>query len=110
MKTQSMARVFDIGRICVKVAGREAGRKCVIVDIKDENFVIVTGPKSLTGVKRRQCNVKHLEPTEYKINIRKGASDEEVLKAIEEAGLVDYMRQPVKPKLSMVPAKAYVKS
>ncbi|MGC8543565.1 MAG: KOW motif-containing protein, partial [Vulcanisaeta sp.] len=33
-----MPRVFDIGRVCVKVAGREAGRKCVIVDIKDENF------------------------------------------------------------------------
>ncbi|GAB6945653.1 50S ribosomal protein L14e [Vulcanisaeta sp. JCM 14467] len=100
-----MPRVFDIGRVCVKVAGREAGRKCVIVDIKDENFVIITGPKSLTGVKRRAVNVKHIEPTEYKVNIKKGASDEEVLKAIEEANLIDYMKQVVKPKLSMVPTQ-----
>ena len=100
-----MPRVFDIGRVCVKVAGREAGRKCVIVDIKDENFVIITGPKSLTGDTRRAVNVKHIEPTEYKVNIKKGASDEEVLKAIEEANLVDYMKQIVRPKLSMVPTQ-----
>ncbi len=100
-----MPRVFDVGRICVKIAGREAGRKCVIVDIIDQNFVLITGPKSLTGVKRRRVNIRHLEPTEYKIDIPKGASDEEVLKALEAAGLIDYMRQPVKPRLFMVPTQ-----
>ncbi|MEM4535607.1 MAG: 50S ribosomal protein L14e, partial [Desulfurococcaceae archaeon] len=48
---------IEIGRICVKVTGREAGRKCIIVDIIDENFVLVTGPKSLSGVKRRRANI-----------------------------------------------------
>lgn len=100
-----MPRVLDIGRICVKTMGREAGRKCVIVDIIDENFVLITGPKTLTGVKRRRANIKHLEPTEYRINIGKGADDSEVLKALEEAGLVDYMRQIVKPKLFLVPTQ-----
>lgn len=100
-----MPKVFDVGRICVKVMGREAGRKCVIVDIIDPNFVLITGPKSLTGVKRRRVNIKHIEPTEYKINIPKGASDEEVLKALEEAGLIDYMKQSVKPRLFMVPTQ-----
>ena len=97
-----MPKVFDVGRICVKIAGREAGRKCVIVDIIDDNFVLITGPKQLTGVKRRRVNIKHIEPTEYRINIRKGASDEEIIKAIEEAGLTDYMKQIVKPRLFMV--------
>jgi large subunit ribosomal protein L14e len=91
---------IEIGRICVKVAGREAGRKCVIVDIIDENFVLVTGPKQLTGVKRRRSNIKHLEPTDKVVKIRRGASDEEVIKALEEAGLVDYMKEIVKPKLT----------
>ncbi len=100
-----MPRVFDVGRVCVKIAGREAGRKCVIVDIIDQNFVLITGPKSLTGVKRRRVNIRHLEPTEYKIDIPKGASDEEVLKALEAAGLIDYMKQPVKPRLFMVPTQ-----
>ncbi|QOR94751.1 50S ribosomal protein L14e [Thermosphaera chiliense] len=93
---------IEIGRICVKVAGREAGRKCVVVDIVDENFVIVTGPKSLTGVRRRKTNIKHIEPTDKIVNIPKGASDEDVLKAIGTSGLTDFMTQVVKPKLSPI--------
>ena len=90
---------IEVGRVCVKIAGREAGRKCVIVDIIDDNFVLITGPRSLTGVKRRRANIKHLEPTEAKVEIRRGADDEEVLKAIEEAGLSDWMGEPIRPKL-----------
>lgn len=91
---------IEIGRICVKVAGREAGRKCVIVDIIDENFVLITGPKQLSGVKRRRVNIKHVEPTDKVIDIPRGASDDEVLKALEKNNLVEYMKEVVKPKLS----------
>ncbi|RLG74646.1 MAG: 50S ribosomal protein L14e [Thermoprotei archaeon] len=90
---------IEVGRICVKIAGREAGRKCVIVDIIDDNFVLVTGPKQLTGVKRRKCNIKHIEVLPDKVNISKGATDEEVLKALEEAGKIDFMKQKVKIEL-----------
>ncbi len=93
---------IEIGRVCVKLAGREAGRKCIIVDIIDENFVLVTGPKSLSGVKRRRVNIKHIEPLDRVVDIPKGASDEEVLKAIKEAGLEDFMKEIVKPKLTPV--------
>lgn len=86
---------IEVGRLCYKVRGREAGRKCVIVDIVDENFVIVAGPKSLTGVRRRKANVRHVMPLDRKIEINKGASDEEVLKALEAAGLLDFMREKV---------------
>ncbi len=90
-----MAAPIEIGRICVKTAGREAGRYCVVVDIIDENFVIVTGPKEITGVRRRRCNVKHLEPTPEKIDIERGASDEEVKEALEEAGLLDLVKEGI---------------
>lgn len=93
---------IEIGRVCVKTVGREAGRKCVIVDIIDENFVLVTGPKQLSGVKRRRVNIKHIEPLDLVLNIPRGASDEEVLKAIEEKNLVDFMKQVVKPKLTPI--------
>ncbi len=93
---------IEIGRICLKVAGREAGRKCVIVDIIDENFVLITGPKSLTGVKRRRVNIKHIEPLDKRIKIKRGASDEEVLKAIAEEGLTEFMKEIVRPKLSPI--------
>jgi len=73
---------IEVGRICIKTRGREAGKRCVIVDLIDKNFVLITGPKSLTGVKRRRANIRHLSPTEEKINIRRGASDEEVLQAL----------------------------
>ncbi|MCI4397113.1 MAG: 50S ribosomal protein L14e [Thermoprotei archaeon] len=92
----------EIGRICVKTYGREAGRKCVIVDIIDENFVVVTGPKKLTGVRRRRVNVGHIEPVDAKVNIEKGASDEEVEKAIESSGLTSFMREKVKINPSQV--------
>uniref|UniRef100_A0A7C5YUA8 Large ribosomal subunit protein eL14 n=1 Tax=Ignisphaera aggregans TaxID=334771 RepID=A0A7C5YUA8_9CREN len=91
---------IEIGRICVKISGREAGRKCVIVDIIDENYVLVTGPKSLTGVKRRRCNINHIEILDKKIDIAKGASDEEVMKALESLGLLDFMKERIKVKLT----------
>jgi large subunit ribosomal protein L14e len=97
-----MPAPIEVGRICVKVYGREAGRKCVIVDIIDENFVLITGPKVLTGVKRRRANINHIEPLDVKINIRKGASDEEVLEAITNSGLTDFMRERVKPQLKPI--------
>ncbi len=87
---------IEVGRLCVKVSGREAGLKCVIVNIIDDNFVLVTGPKSLTGVKRRRVNIKHIEPLDVRINIQKGASDEEVLKALEEASLAEFMKEKVR--------------
>ncbi|MEM2901613.1 MAG: 50S ribosomal protein L14e [Candidatus Bathyarchaeia archaeon] len=77
--------VMDVGSVCVKKTGREKGRKCVVVDVVDKNYVLVTGPKSLTGVKRRRVNVKHLDPTGEIVKIKKGASDEEVQKALEKS-------------------------
>jgi len=97
-----MPKVIEIGRVVVKVLGREAGRKAVVVDIVDDNYVVITGPKSLTGVKRRRVNVNHIEPTDKRLDIKRGASDEEVLKAVEAAGLAQYMREQVKPKFEGV--------
>ncbi len=84
------------GSICVKTAGREAGRKCVVVDVLDKNFVLVTGPPSLTGVKRRRANIKHLEATGYYIDIPRGADDELVLKKLEEANLAEKVKEKIK--------------
>ncbi|MEM1657679.1 MAG: 50S ribosomal protein L14e [Candidatus Jordarchaeales archaeon] len=84
------------GSICVKTAGREAGKKCVVVDILDKNFVLITGPPALSGVKRRRANIKHLEATGEYIDIPKGADDELVLKKLEEAGLAEKIKERIK--------------
>lgn len=90
---------IEIGRICVKTRGREAGRKCVIIDLIDDKFALITGPKSLNGVKRRRSNIKHLEPTELKIDIKAGASDEEVIEKLKEKNLLEIMKENVKIKV-----------
>lgn len=88
---------FEVGRICVKLAGRESGKKCVIVDIVDKNFALITGPPKLTGVKRRRGNIAHLEPTTERLEIKKGASDDEILKAIEKVKKTEFMKTEVGP-------------
>jgi large subunit ribosomal protein L14e len=79
--------MFEVGRICLKTAGREAGRYCVIVETVDKDYVVVTGPKSITKVRRRRSSIRHLEPTPEKIEIKPKATDEEVLKEYEKHDL-----------------------
>ena len=64
----------DIGRVCLKTQGREKGEKCVIIDVIDRNFVVVTGP----SVKRRRVNMDHLKLLDETVDIQRNASEEEV--------------------------------
>jgi large subunit ribosomal protein L14e len=70
--------VFDIGRVCVKLAGRDAGKKCVIVDVLENNYVMIDGE-----TRRRKCNVIHLEPTTRTVEVSPKASHEEVCKVLD---------------------------
>jgi large subunit ribosomal protein L14e len=84
---------MEIGRLCVKQVGREFGKVCVIIDIMDKSFVLVTGPKKVSGIKRRRVNMGHLMPLEDKIEVKRGASDDEVAKALEKAGKLSEIMQ-----------------
>ena len=88
---------MEVGRICVKNVGREAGKKCVIVDIVDKNFVLITGPKTVSGIKRRRANINHLEPTQEKLNINRGATDEEITEVLKTADKLNEMTETAKP-------------
>jgi large subunit ribosomal protein L14e len=74
--------VMEIGRVCVRIAGHEAGKKCVIVDVIDRTYVLVAGPE----IKRKRCNIAHLEPLPQKLDIAKDASDEDIKRAFEAMG------------------------
>ena len=87
---------IEIGRICVKLAGRESGKKCVILDVIDKNYTLITGPKDITKVRRRRTNIKQLEPVKHKIFIEKNASDSDVIEALKKENLIDYMKEPIK--------------
>ncbi len=87
---------IEVGRICVKQAGRENRKKCVVIDVMDKSFVLVTGPKKVTGIKRRRVNINHVMPLQDKVEVKRGASDEEVAQVLEAAGKLQEMTQPVK--------------
>lgn len=84
--------MIEIGRLCVKTAGRDAGCKCVIVDILDNNYVLIDG-----GTRRRKCNILHLEALKDVVEIKKNASHEDVKKEFEKLGLKVRETKP-KPK------------
>ena len=88
--------MLDVGRLCVKIAGREAGSKCVVVEVADKNFVVVDG-----NVRRKRCNVSHLEPLDQKIDLDAGGSHDLVVAAFEKIGILSKVKKVVKsPKAS----------
>lgn len=82
--------LYDVGRLAVKIAGRDAGKKAVIVDVLDSKFVLIDGE-----VRRRKCNINHLELLPQTIAIAKGASGDALASALKEVGIE--LRQ-TKPK------------
>jgi large subunit ribosomal protein L14e len=74
--------MFEIGRLCVKIAGRDARLKCVIIDILDGKFVLIDGQ-----TRRKRCNINHLDPTTKVLKIKKGASHEDILEALKKEGI-----------------------
>ena len=74
--------VMKIGRLAIKTAGREAGKKCVIVDVIDNNYVLIDG-----DVRRKRCNITHLEPLGETIKIEKNASHDMVVKEFKKLAI-----------------------
>ena len=71
--------------------GREAGHYCVIVNVIDKNYLLIDGLK----VRRRRVNYRHVEPISEQIEIKKGASHEEVEAAIKKAKIEKKMKEIV---------------
>lgn len=93
--------MYDVGRVCVKIAGRDAGKKCVIVQKLDDKYVLVDGQ-----TRRRKCNVAHVEPTKEVLNIKASADHDAVVKAFEDAG-VSINKKSTAKKSSQRPKKAH---
>jgi len=61
----------------MKLAGRDAGKLCVVIDTVDAHTVLIDGE-----TRRRKCNVVHLEPTPQSVHVNKGADHAAVLHAL----------------------------
>jgi len=74
--------MIEIGRLVVKISGRDAGGKAVIIDVIDDNYVLIDGQ-----VRRRKCNIKHIEPLELVVKISKGAGHDSVVSELKKLGI-----------------------
>lgn len=74
--------MIELGRLCVKTAGRDAMRHCVIIEVIDEKYVLIDG-----NTRRKKVNKAHLEPLEQVFKVKKGASTKEILELFEKEGI-----------------------
>ncbi len=85
--------MYEIGRLCVKIAGRDARKKCLIIEVLDDNYVLIDGQ-----TRRKKCNINHLEPLDKVLKIKKGASHKEVGDALKKEGVEVGAKKPKKAK------------
>jgi len=84
--------MLSVGRVCIKLAGRDAGQKCVVVEVIDDKTVLIDGM-----TRRRKCNKIHLEPLTQTLEIKNNASHSDVANAFKELGL-EVKTKKSKPK------------
>ena len=66
--------VYEQGRVCMKLAGRDAGKLCAILENNDDGEVLIDG-----DTRRRYVNPDHLEPTSKTIAVDKDATAADIL-------------------------------
>ena len=97
--------ILNVGRMALKIAGRDAGKRCVVVDTLEKGFVLVDGE-----TRRKKCNVRHLEPLPHVLDVAKGASHDDVKKAFEAVGLKVRETKPKQAGAKPVKQKAEKKA
>lgn len=85
--------MLEVGRLCIKTAGRDATAYCVVVEKIDEKYVLVDG-----NTRRKKVNMAHLEPLNKTLDVKKGADTKAVLEAFDKAGIKVKKSAEAKPK------------
>ena len=73
----------QVGRVAQVNFGEDYGKKCVIVDIRDQNCVFVDGPK----LGRFMYPLSRLTLSKYTINVLRGARRGTVAKVFKSSGI-----------------------
>lgn len=84
-------KIFDVGRVCTKIAGRDAGQKCVVVNVIDETMVVIDGV-----TRRRKCNTKHLEPSKTVVKVEKDIATDALVKVMLDEKIISEIDIPKK--------------
>jgi large subunit ribosomal protein L14e len=94
--------MFEVGTVCIKTAGRDAGKTCVVVEAAKDGIVVIEGE-----TRRRKCNVRHLEPLGRDVKVKAGANHADVMKALGLKEKESKARKPAaKPSAHAGRAKA----
>lgn len=70
--------MIEEGMVCVKKTGRDAGEKCVVINVLDDQFVEIVSKERKQA---RKANILHLSPLGKKVNPK---SEEEIKAALSE--------------------------
>lgn len=73
---------LEVGRLIVKTAGRDSGRIGVIIDILDNKTVLIDGQ-----VRRRKCNISHIETLDNKIEIKPKVTTDSIIKELKSLNI-----------------------
>ena len=80
-------RFVEVGRVIVINYGPNTGKLAVVVDILTTTKILVQGLKG--GVRRQELSLRRVSLTDFKLDIKRGAKRDEVLKAVEKDKLED---------------------
>ena len=75
-------RFVEVGRVIIVNYGPLCGKLAVIVDILTTTKVLIQGLKG--GIKRQEISLRRVTLTDYKLDIKRGAKEAEVFKAIDD--------------------------
>ena len=92
---------MEIGKVCMKIAGRDAGRPAIVIEVHKDGYVTIDGYS-----RRKKVNPQHLQFIGTKVDIKKGATHDTVIKALEKLGF----SQPEKPTFEKKARKKNKKS
>src|SRR3989338_1355041 len=77
-----------VGIVCLKLAGRDANRFCVILEEIDSRYVLIDG-----DVRRKKCSLKHLKLFPQKVSVSTSSSTAQVRKALVDVGVLLHERK-----------------
>ncbi|MDD3263298.1 MAG: hypothetical protein PHT94_00200 [Candidatus Nanoarchaeia archaeon] len=73
--------MFEIGRLVLKVAGRDAGKVGVVISPIKEGKVLIDGI-----VRKKQVSIKHIIPLKVLLKVKENESSDVILSELEKLG------------------------
>lgn len=74
--------MLEIGRLCIKTAGRDAMRHCIILEEIDKNYVLVDG-----NTRRKKVNKNHLELLDKVFKVDNKTTTKQILEILKKEGI-----------------------